>query len=126
MADLLGLGSDPQPKPNNLIEEVKELSELLGTTNTKAAAAASHGQLKFQNTHPEDFSPEQTVSLSKSVLSTTDCANGAQWKTLLPQSIKEGTLFSDNDFEITVQTQSIRYLVRLMLTFKSKDMLSQV
>ena len=50
-----------------------------------------------------------------------DCQNGPLWKGQLPSSVKEGTLYSDNDFEIASQTQQIKYLVRLMLTFKSKD-----
>ena len=40
--------------------------------------------------------------------------------------MREGTLYSDQSLEITLQTQTIRYLIRLMLTFKSKDPLYQV
>lgn len=55
-----------------------------------------------------------------------DCQNANHWKGQLPYASKEGVLYDDNDFEIRVQTQSIRYLVRLMLTFKSKDPLCEV
>ena len=35
-------------------------------------------------------------------------------------------MYSDDDFGIVVQTQVIKYLVRLKLTFKSKDPLCEV
>lgn len=46
-----------------------------------------------------------------------DCQNGPLWKGQLPHSVNQGVLYSDDDFEISVQTQTIKYLVRLMLTF---------
>lgn len=113
-------------KPKNVLEEVKELSELLGTTSSHGASA-SGGSKKFQGSHPEDFSPDQTVVLPQQTgLTMMDCQNSNLWKGQLPHQVKEGVLYSDDDFEITVQTQVIKYLVRLMLTFKSKDPLCQV
>ena len=57
MGDLLDMGGDVQKPANNLMEEVKELSDLLGTTNSSNPSAAS-GTLKFQDSHPQDFAPD--------------------------------------------------------------------
>ena len=35
-------------------------------------------------------------------------------------------MYSEDDFEINIQAQSIKYLIRTLLTFKSKDPSSQV
>lgn len=58
--DLLDMGMGAQ-KPANLMEEVKELSDLLGTNSSTNSAAGS--EKKFQANHPQDFSPNQTVTL---------------------------------------------------------------
>lgn len=50
MGDLLDLGIGSEP-PKNVLEEVKELSELLGTTST-SVVKGSGIPLKFQTTHP--------------------------------------------------------------------------
>lgn len=53
--DLLDIGDGVKPK--NVLEEVKELSELLGTSSSHGASAST-GSKKFQSSHPEDFSPD--------------------------------------------------------------------
>ena len=40
--------------------------------------------------------------------------------------MKEGTLYKQGDLEITMQIQAMKYLVRIMLSFKSSNVLSSI
>jgi hypothetical protein len=59
--------------------------------------------------------PEQNAL---SLNSGSPCDNGPQWKDLLPQSVKDGVLFKDSELEISLQIQTMKYLVRSLITFK--------
>jgi hypothetical protein len=83
--------------------------------------------MKFQDTHPEGFAPNQTVALPKeNPLKDPDCDNFNQWKNMLPFSQKEGVLLSNGHMDIHIQFQEMKYLVRCLLTFKSKNPLAQI
>ena len=57
------------------------------------------------------------------MLSLQGASNGPQWKQMLPFVQKEGVLYKDASFEITAQIQSVKYLVRTLLTFKGMSQL---
>ena len=40
--------------------------------------------------------------------------------------MKEGTLYKQGDLEITVQAQAMKYLIRMMLSFKSDNVLATI
>jgi hypothetical protein len=63
------------------------------------------------------------VTIGANILSLQGASNGPQWKGLLPFVQKEGVLFKDASYEITAQVQSIKYLVRTLLTFKGMSTL---
>ena len=84
-------------------------------------------KMKFQDAHPENFAPQQTVDLpAHNSLSMQGCANAADWKSALPFATKEGTLYRQGDLEITVQIQTMKYLVRSLLSFKCSNVLASV
>ena len=40
--------------------------------------------------------------------------------------MKEGTLYKQGDLEITMQIQAMKYLIRIMLSFKSSNVLASI
>jgi hypothetical protein len=48
------------------------------------------------------------------------CANASNWKALLPFAVTEGVLYEDAEVVVDCKIQAIRFLQRLMLTFKGK------
>ena len=46
--------------------------------------------------------------------------NKQQWKGLIPTTTKEGVIYSDAHVDVTCQIQILSFMVRLMLSFKSK------
>lgn len=81
-------------------------------------------KMKFQDSHPENFAPQQTVDLpSHNSLTMHGCANAHNWKSVLPFSQKEGMLYKQGDLEITIQIQEVKYLVRSLLSFKCSNVL---
>ena len=70
--NLLDLDLGGAQQPANLVQEVANLSDLLGTSSSMPAQT----KLKFQDAHPEDFSPQQTVSMPQdNSLATQGVAN---------------------------------------------------
>jgi len=45
--------------------------------------------------------------------------NATNWKQLLPSASKEGTLFQNDQVEISLQMQFMKFLGRYLLSFKS-------
>lgn len=102
---------------------MNSLTDLLGTGPSMPAQT----KMKFQDSHPENFAPQQTVDLPlHNSLSMHGCANASNWKSVLPFSAKEGTLYQQGDLEITIQIQTMKYLVRSLLSFKCTNMLASV
>ena len=119
--NLLDLGGQEQPA--NLVQEMNSLTDLLGTGPSMPAQT----KMKFQDSHPENFAPQQTVDLPvHNSLSMHGCGNAPNWKGVLPASAKEGTLYQQGDLEITIQIQVMKYLVRSLLSFKCTNVLATV
>jgi hypothetical protein len=57
------------------------------------------------------------VTLGPNNLSVAGVSNGEDWKRMLPFSVDQGTLFKDNDTEITAVQQKMKYLVRTLIKF---------
>lgn len=77
---------------------------------------------KFYLAHADRFSPTQTVKLGPQTFDMKTCVNGAQWKNLLPFSMREGVIYSDESVEITCNIQIIKFLERIQLSFTPKSM----
>ena len=51
--------------------------------------------------HADKFSPQQTVKLGAQTLEMQSVVNSNQWKAVLPFSVKEGVIYSDEHIEAT-------------------------
>lgn len=81
--------------------------------------------MKFQAENPGDFAAKQSIDLStttqENILGNYQGANKQAWKNLIPFTTREGVIYSDAQIEVTISTQTMQFLVRLLLTFKSKN-----
>ena len=56
---------------------------------------------KFYYAHADRFSPQQTVKLTGQTLDLKTAVNGNQWKAMLPFSMREGVIYSDDKLEVS-------------------------
>lgn len=75
---------------------------------------------KFYFAHADRFSSQQTVKLPPQTLEMKSVANGNYWKQLLPFSVKDGTIYSDELIEVTCLIQVMKFLERIQITFVPK------
>jgi AP-2 complex subunit alpha len=74
----------------------------------------------FAKHHPEDFSSEQTVDLDTEADAYS--LNGPQdskWKTLIPGSATDGTIYEDSDIKVNVKFNISKYLTRMLVEYVS-------
>jgi hypothetical protein len=70
--------------------------------------------------HADRFSPQQTVKLGQQTFEQKSCSNGNQWKAMLPFSMREGVIYSDEAIEVNCTIQVIKFLERLQISFTPK------
>ncbi|TNV73970.1 hypothetical protein FGO68_gene13707 [Halteria grandinella] len=75
---------------------------------------------RFYLAHADRFSPQQTVKLGPQTFEAKNCSNGNQWKAMLPISMREGVIYSDDQIEVTCQIQIIKFLERIQISFTPK------
>ena len=80
---------------------------------------------KFYYTHADRFSPQQTVKLGTQTLDMK-ASNAAQWKQILPFSIKEGVIYQDSVVEVSCLIQMMKFLQRIQFTFKCTQQITDI
>jgi len=112
---LLDIGGAKQ-SPLDMISSLVDLQpqSMLGGDDIKSN--------RFYLAHADRFSPSQTVKLGAQTFDMKTCSNGVQWKNLLPFSMRDGVVYSDESVEISCSIQIIKFLERIQLSFISKSM----
>ena len=86
--DLLDMNASPkqmmQKSPLDLLEQLNELQPPSKTTSGGSDEVLSH---RFYYAHADRFSPHQTAKMTGQTLDMKTCANGSQWKAMLPFSM---------------------------------------
>ena len=112
---------------SNASEALDALQGLDFGTGVATEASAPQEHL-FKTNHPQDFSPVQTVEFDQAVLDAlkADCANHAEWKKQLPQSVNQGQIHADGDLQIMASVKQVKYLSHMTLQFYSQQDLSGI
>lgn len=113
-SDLL-YGEDSKNKQSKVNDEM----DILGLDFGESDSKSSH-EHAIAKQNPSDFSSEQTVNLEDEANELSlDGPQDSKWKTLIPGSVTDGTIYEDDDIKVNVKFNISKYLTRVLIEYVS-------
>jgi AP-2 complex subunit alpha len=115
--DLLFGGDEVQQTTSKDDGAVDLLDLDMGGASIERKGALDH---PFAKQNPGDFSSEQTVDLdSEADAYSLDYPQDSKWKTLIPGSVTDGTIYEDDSIKVNVKFNISKYLTRMLVEYVS-------